>query len=729
MKLKQNPLDKLADIYKILPFYRDNAGAIHNIDEISQKNILAAMGANVKNNKDILENINKAICDDYKKILPSIIVLKKNDIPYKIEVNLNACAKTSGTLNWKIVCEDNKKFKGSIDILKLQIINRKKLNSKVYTKRTLLIDANIDYGYHLIEIEFDGKKSVAELVIVPDSCYVDPALKSNKLWGIAVQLYSLRHKNDWGIGDFTALKDMIDAAKKIGAEIIGINPICALFPERPNDASPYYTNDRRFLNFVYIDVEQVPEFKQILHLLSSDFMNNLKTAKNAEIIDYGLIYYLKLEALKKCYEYFISNPSKEFKKFKEFINEQGEALAEFSCFQSLSQHFAYKGAHYYGDWPKEYKNAASSEVADFKANNLNNIEFYSYLQWLAFCQLKDAAKYADKNLALGICFDLPVGEGNSAFVTWQKDSINVKNFSVGCPPDAKRPKGQNWSLAPENPTLMQENKYQSFKKQIIECMMFAKAIRIDHAMRLERLFWVKDAKISDDAPIIGSYIKYPLEDLTGIIALESHRHKCMVIGEDLGTLPSGFREKMWYKKILSTKEVFREHDDYGNLLKPEKYPELSTIMIGTHDNPTLNAFWQNIDIEVFKKYHLFVEENQYNLASNKRKSEKRKLLELLNDLDLWNNSPEEIKKYSEDKDVPKNLYKAFFEFIGMTKSMIAMIKIEDLLELKDMVNVPGTYLEHPNWRIRIKELPVNFHNIDKIISKANVLNKYRSKKL
>ena len=536
------------------------------------------------------------------------------------------------------------------------------------------------------------------VVVTPGQCWLPPAFcEGRRLWGIAAQLYLLRSETNWGIGDFRDLRRLVELAADRGADVIGLNPLHAMFPDDPEHASPYSPASRLLLNILNIDVTAVPELLNCLEMrdliASETFQQNVAACRAKHLVDYAEVTAIKLFVLEKL---FIAcrgaaDPLR-WRAFEAFRREQGETLERNCLFLALREHFANQdGASAdWRAWPKAYRDPASAAVTRFAAEKRHRTDFFAWLQWVADEQLGGAAAAAkDLGMAVGLYRDLAVGADRAGAETWADAAAVVSEAQVGAPPDIYNPAGQNWGLPPFNPRALREAGYRSFVQLLRANMRHAGGLRIDHAMGLQHLYWVPQGQ----QPSAGAYVQYPLEDLTGILALESHRHQCLVVGEDLGTVPEGFRERMAAANILSYRVLFFEQEpETRAFLRPSAYPALALAVVGSHDLPTFRGWWEGRDLDLKERLGLFPEPGD---ASHQRQMRERDRMQFVLAL-----RREGLLAPDGEPEIP-TLARATHVFLARTPSVLAMAQIDDLTDEVDPVNVPTTSEEHPNWRRRL----------------------------
>jgi 4-alpha-glucanotransferase len=410
-------------------------------------------------------------------------------------------------------------------------------------------------------------------------------------------------------------------------------------------------------------------------------------------VDYAVVAAIKLSVLEKLFDACrASADSGRWRVFETFRGEHGDMLERNCLFLALREHFAREEPSRadWHVWPEQYRDPASPAVARFAAVNRHRLDFLAWLQWVADAQLGAAAATArERGMAVGLYRDLAVGADRAGAESWADATAVVLAAQVGAPPDIYNPAGQNWGLPPFHPRALREEGYQSFIQLVRANMRHAGGLRIDHAMGLQHLYWVPQG----EEPSAGAYVRYPMEDLIGILALESHRHGCLIVGEDLGTVPEGFRERMAEANILSYRVLFFEQEpETSAFLPPNAYPELALATVGSHDLPTLRGWWEGRDLDLKEQLGLFPAVGE---ASRQRQARERDRMQLLQALRRERLLPD----YGEP-DIP-TLARAAHAFLARTPSVLAMAQIDDLTDEADPVNVPATSDEYPNWRRRL----------------------------
>ncbi|HVL58646.1 MAG TPA: 4-alpha-glucanotransferase, partial [Burkholderiaceae bacterium] len=405
-------------------------------------------------------------------------------------------------------------------------------------------------------------------------------------------------------------------------------------------------------------------------------------------VQYAAVAQLKLQALQALWaEFRARRGSPDWQPFDAFRRELGEPLELDCLFTALREFFAAQDpalADWHA-WPQPYRDRGSAEVARFADEHRDRIEFHVWLQWIADRQLADAAQAA-RSMAIGLYRDLAVGADRSGAETWVDPVAVVSGAHVGAPPDVYNQAGQDWGLPPFDPHALRNEGYRSFIELVRANMRHAGGLRIDHVMALEHLYWVPQG----EKPTAGAYVRYPLEDLVGILALESHRHRCLVVGEDLGTVPEGFRERMQRANILSYRVLFFENDG-GRFFAPDDYPPLALAVAGSHDLPTLRAWWLGSDIDLRERLGLFPNPDAVAEARAQRDRERERLLDALRAQGLLRNDSPSLEQFVD----------AAHAYLAATRSFLAVPQLDDVTGETEPVNVPATSTEHPNWRRRL----------------------------
>jgi 4-alpha-glucanotransferase len=524
-----------------------------------------------------------------------------------------------------------------------------------------------------------------------------------KSWGLFISLYAVRSLRNWGIGDFTDLKKIVAWIAGLHGGFVGINPLHAIPNTLPFGISPYSPITRLYKNYLYLDIEAVPEYAESgereAALSDPDIVNTIQELRQKPFVGYEEIAYLKAKVLRNCFEVFYKNHYREDtprgKQFREYLSLEGHPLESFALFMVIHEHMKKTGKYSWQEWPEEYHDCSGIEVREFAMSHKKDVLFSQYIQWIIDQQLESVGKEAGKRgMLLGLYQDLAIGSIGGGSDAWSNRNVFAYEAEVGAPPDDFSPDGQKWGFPPLIPEAQRETGYELFIQTIRKNMKRGGALRIDHALGMFRLFWIP----RDMHPKDGAYVNYPFEDLIRIIALESMRNKTVVIAEDLGTVGDNVRETLRRFKMLSYRLLYFERDyPDPSFSGPGKYPAMALCAVTTHDLPTLSGYWQGRDLEVSKKVGKYPEETLFNKRVEERERDKRLLISALKSRGVLR------KNYPLKGGMTDELCRAIYQYLSRTPCRMVVVNFDDILGTLDQQNLPGTVDEHPNW---IQKTPV-----------------------
>ncbi len=530
------------------------------------------------------------------------------------------------------------------------------------------------------------------MTVAPPECY-RPEAAERRRFGVTAMLYALRRAGDQGIGDFSTLALAGEAADGAGAAYFGVSPMHMLFPHDREQASPYHPSDRRFLDPMLIDVLDagLPRDENVEAALGA-LASSIAAATATRLVDYPAVWTVKRAALAALHAAFArarqARPADPvFAEHRAFIEAGGEALRRFAAFQAIAAGEA--GADW-RSWPDSLRDGDAKAIEVVIARDRDAFDFALFCQWLADRQLaRAAARSRERGLEIGFYRDLAVGAAPDGAEAWAHAGALAQGASVGAPPDPFSTRGQNWSLPAPNPLAGAREGWASLSALYAANMRHAGMLRIDHAMGLQRLFLIPEGA----RPADGAYLAYPLDDLIGHIALESQRAKCMVVGEDLGTVPEGFRARLTRANILGMRVLWFQRKG-ADFLPPAAYPPTSVACVATHDLPTLAGWWQGADIAEKLSLGLLTL-SAAGAAIAARLEEKRGLVAALVSAGLIASAP------SEDAPLDDATAAAVHALIGVSGSLLASAQFDDLVGEAVATNLPGTDRERPNWRVKL----------------------------
>lgn len=701
-------LARLSELAGILPTYSDNWQQQHITSPATQRLLLTAMGFDVSTPEKIATVIEERELRPWRRILEPVSVVRTRT-PWVRFVVQDAVA--AEEWEWRLDLEDGSSQHGQFRPQALPKIESKKIEGVAHTAWRLALPEQPVPGYHRLTLLRAGESfAVQAFIVAPASCYQPEAVAhSGRIWGPAVQLYSVRSERNWGIGDFTDLRLLLEQWAAQGADVIGINPLHALFPHNPEHASPYSPSSRLFFNILYLDVEAITDFHECeaarALLRTPEFQMRLEGLRATDLVDYAGVAALKLPMLEMLYRFFcerhLAAGSERATAFRAFQAREGERLYRHTLFEALQEHFHNQDPNIWGwpAWPEPYRHPESTEVREFETQYRDRIEFFAYLQWQADLQLAAAGwRSLELGLGVGLYLDLAISVDGGGAEAWANQALYAIGVGVGAPPELNNQLGQDWGLPPFVPDRLRETAYAPFIATLRHNMRHAGALRLDHVMGLMRQYWVPAGM----SPTDGAYVRYPFDDLLGILALESQRNRCLVIGEDLGTVPEEVRTALPPLGILSYRLLITEKEATGSFIAPTNYPAQALAAVTTHDLPTLPGYWQGRDIVQRTELQLFSSDEARWTQVVTRAQERAYLLLMLEQAGLL---PEgmTVNPVSLPAALPEFIL-AVYTYLARSPTKILMVQLEDILGVPDQVNIPSTTTQHPNWR---RKLPIH----------------------
>jgi 4-alpha-glucanotransferase len=698
-----HPIEHLASLHGIGHSYRDWRGEMREVSLEARSAILAALGVDTSDEAATASAISQHETVQWMRLLP-VVSIAEIDQPIQIPISVPEDLQAK-TLSWTITLEYGAVHTGTVELGRLPVVESGEADARTYVRRTLQLPAQLPLGYHTLDAVLDtGLTAQSRLIIAPSTCYQPEVItRGQRVWGIAVQLYSLRSERNWGIGDFGDLRELIRLVAPTGCQMIGLNPLHAVWPADPSQNSPYNPSNRLFLNVLYLSIPEVPEFAECepaqRHVAQREFQLMLQELRSTKNVDYARVAAAKFPVLRMLYAQFrashLGRDTSRALAFREFVQSHGDSLRLHALYDALDGHLRLQGPQYWGwpSWPDDYRDASSSTVNRFARERAEDVEYFLYLQWLAADQLAAAQREArEGGMSIGLYGDVAVGANAAGSETWSNRHLYLQAASVGAPPDALALKGQDWGIPPQDPNELRAQSYKPFVELVRNNMRHVAALRLDHVMTLYRLWWVPRGFSSKD----GAYVHYPVNDLMAILALESQRNQCVVIGEDLGTVAEPMVNAMDHYRAYHYKVLLFEQEPSGRFKPPSAYLRNALATVTTHDLPTLRGWWEEHDLDLRDRLDLYPSEQDKQQAHTTRASERLNLMEALVDAGLWRwNREQPLPQYS------AALSRAVHAFLGLSDANIALIQIEDLIGMTEPVNVPGTHTEHPNWQRKV----------------------------
>jgi len=572
-------------------------------------------------------------------------------------------------------------------------------------------------GYHdlRLEVEVEDRVHTGDqmLAIVPERCITPADLPgAARRFGVVANLYSVRSSRNWGVGDASDLAALLDWSGSAGAAFVGVNPLHAL-RNVGYDYSPYSPVSRLFRNVIYIDVTAVPELSESDEgraiLARDDVKRELGELRSESHVRYERVWRLKRMVLEALHRTFAiahrGGGTVRGQAYDAYIASQGTHLTTFATWMALDDHFqsdddsqsAGGGAArpaWWREWPEEFRDPASPAVVAFRQSSFEEYDFHRWLQFELDRQLENAARAGRAaGMAIGLYEDLAIGSSPNGSDTWAYPDLFLRGVSVGAPPDEYAAQGQNWGLPPIDPRRLRADRYRYWIMLLRSSLAHAGAVRIDHVLGLFRQFWIPEGKPGS----AGAYVRFPVDDLLGILALESVRQHAVVVGEDLGTVPPEVPPTLKRWGVLSSRVLFFERDLDGGFRSSASYEPLALAVADTHDMHTLRGYWEGTDLDVRRRVGLIASDEALEAARQQRRTERGALVQRLQE--------EGTLAPSGDGSPPSAaaIARGVHRFLCRSPAELVGLSLDDLAAETDPVNVPGVGLDvYPSWSRRMR---------------------------
>ena len=713
---EQSLLARLAERAGIATDYYDIAGTLHLTSDDTRRAILAAMGFAV----DSVASLTQALqawdeapwecpCDPVR-----ILRHAETGAPLSCYLVLEEGKEESAVVEWHIRDEANAVVQEGQAGPGLSAVEVRFLKGRRHVRIEIPAPHGLSLGYYRLTLRAEslvgGVEGAMRVIVAPRQCYVPPSLEANqRLWGLALQLYSLSSDRNWGCGDFTDLCRIVEwAGKELGAGVIGLNPLHALRNTTPYHISPYAPYSRLYLNELYIDLDRLPEWHESeeaqRQFLDPGFQATLQALRKTRQVDYNAVATAKRRMLDLAYSTFLTEaysgeephlqPNTERAwRFERFIQSEGAPLELYATFQVLEEErrLVQSTSSTWHDWPTHYL-TPGHQVREYATRHRKRVHFFQYIQWVASEQLNDIQRTAEQlAMGIGLYHDVALGADRNGAEAWIYQSVLALGADCGAPPDPFAPEGQNWGLPPINPHALRASGYELMIQLLRNNFRSGGAIRLDHVMAFFRLFWIPRGRPASE----GTYVQYPFEDLLAIVALESVRSKTLVIGEDLGTVPDWVREQLAKARVLSYRVFYFERGGNGAWKSPGDYPVQSLAVVTTHDLPTLAGFWAGEDLHVRSGLGAFPDDTARRHAWEERQRDKAGILHALQREHLLPTGVTE--DLATAPAMTAELCQAIHLYLARTPSYVVLANLEDGLGELSQTNLPGTVDSHPNW--------------------------------
>lgn len=696
----QQLLERVAALRGIDPGFWDIWGRYHATSPEALRVLLRAMGT-VADDAESLERSSSALTSsEWKRLLPPAVVVSESSAA---ELVLSVPAELSGEIaHISVRREDGHMAECELSLTDLPEAGSLEKDGQTWVHKRLRCPIDLPLGYHDISVQVGSTRADTRYIVTPDRAWTDPHLShGGRAAGIAVSLYGVRSDRNWGCGDFRDLLDIIDwVSEQLEASFVALNPLHAIHNRRPFNTSPYLPNCIFYQNFLYLDVEGMDDFANCRRARqlrqSSAVVAEIEDLRRSPFVEYERVSALKLKFLKLLFVQFLREQrtgSARAHEFESYIANEGDLLEKFATYCALDEHLHHLNPDIWTwkDWPAPYQDPESEETRAFRKKHWRRVMFYRYLQWQIDIQLGRAQQRArGRHLPIGLYHDLALATDQFGSDLWAHRPFFVAGCRVGSPPDDFAPNGQDWGFPPPNAERHREDGYRLFAESIRKNCRHGGALRIDHVMRLFRLYWIPDGYDATK----GAYVRERSNDFVRILALESVRNRVIVVGEDLGTVEPEVRETLERFGILSYRLFYFEKNERGEFRRDDEYPRQALVSSTTHDLPTLAGFWVAADVEARRAAGVLDDEG-FRSQIAMRALEKQKMLDLLFRLGLMpTHLPRQADAYPE---LTGDLHNAIIGFLARTPSQLLAINQEDLTKERYQQNLPGTTWQYPNW--------------------------------
>lgn len=655
-------LEKLFYLCGISADYLDYSGQRREVPLAQRQRVLRLMGLEPQDPAALSATVERLDTDPWRRWLPhySVVASVSPEIVLRIHPD-----QLAATFTWELIQEDGEALKGDCQLDTLPEVGDYHADGVRYSARQLPLPA-LALGYHTLRVTDGVQTASSRVMACPDRFYASEELDRKRLWGISCQLYTLRSGRNWGVGDFTDLLELLPLAAAAGADLVGLNPLHAPCSGGDAMASPYSPSDRRFLNPQYIDPEREPEWETVAATLVTPAWQERRDRLRAmSLVDYEAVNQLKYEALEAMFSVFRREQRKagteRGRAFRRFVAAGGSTLEGFA---------RYEAGH--NVWARTCRAEP---------------QFHAWLQWLASCQLQHCQQAALAcGMRIGLMRDLAVGAVGHGCEVEQARGLYLTEASIGAPPDPFAPHGQDWGLPVPHPLRLRESGFRFFIDLLHKNMSACGALRMDHVMALMRLWWC----LHDEDDHAGLYVFYPRDEMLALLRLESWRHQCVVVGEDLGVVPDEFRQAMRCSALLGNRLFYFEQHHDGRFRAPAELAEDVLLMVTNHDVPTLADWWQGSDLQRRHDLGLIPDADALARQVQQREADRAQLRTWLDANGLL---PAAV-----GAELDMALCSAIHQGCARGASRLLLLQLEDLQLLAEPVNIPGTWREYPNWR-------------------------------
>jgi 4-alpha-glucanotransferase len=673
-------LQKLADAHGVGTSFQGWDGLPHSVAEGTLIKVLAALGVDAGTNQAIEAALAEAELAPWRRMLPPAVVIQQGE-----PVLVPAHVPNGASVQLSIALEDGAGF---VDAVQQEVWEQPMDVDGVATRRiTFALPQDLPLGWHTLNVRAEGASASATLVVTPRQLTTAKPLEQRRGWGLATQLYSVRSRRSWGIGDFADLADLAAISGERGADYVLVNPLHAAEPVPPVQPSPYSPSTRRFFNPLYIRVEAIPELAYLKprRRAAVEKLREEVAVLNRDgaRLDRNAVYGAKLQALEMLY-HARRSPARQAA-FEEFCRISGQGLDDFALWSAIREDLAADDPL----WTDPTWALGTPEAEALREKLADRIGFHRWLQWICDEQLEEAQRVALRSgMRLGVVHDLAVGVDHSSADAWTLRDVLTPATSVGAPPDMYNQQGQDWGQPPWHPARLAEAGYIPFRNMLATVLRHAGGIRVDHILGLFRLWWIPVG----NAPGDGAYVRYDHEALIGILALEAQRAGAVVIGEDLGTFEPWVRDYLAARGILGTSILWFEYDG-DSPLAPEKYRTQALASVNTHDLPPTAGYLAGDHVALRSGLGLLERSEEEERAEHNASLEK--MLALVRERGYLPGKTATGTAETEEQTI-----EALHLLLTQTPSVLLGVALVDAVGERRVQNQPGTTEAlYPNWQV------------------------------
>jgi 4-alpha-glucanotransferase len=672
-------LVQLAHAYGVATEFWDWRGQHTTVSRRSVLAVLAALGVDATGPVAVTAALSEVRDRPWRQVLPDVVVVREGG---RVRVAVHVDHGTSVDVWVELESGGGRRQVEQED----RWVDPRVVDGRLIGEASFLLPDDLPTGWHRLHARHAGGLADRPLVVTPQRLELPPELAERRAWGFMTQLYSVRSRDSWGLGDLADLAELVDwSARRHGAGFVLVNPMHAAQPVPPMEPSPYLPTSRRFLNPIYLRVEDI---REVAYLASTDRaviewqaeeVRALNTHQGE--LDRDAVWAAKRSALESVYA-APRSPARQAA-FEAFCAGEGEGLVDFATWCALAERYGLPTRV----WPAHVRDPRSATVEGLRRELADRVRFHMWLQWCLDEQAERCQRTADKaGMPIGVVHDLAVGVHPDGADAWALSDVLAQGVTVGAPPDAFNQVGQDWSQPPWRPDRLAELGYAPYRDMLRTVLRHGGALRVDHIIGLFRLWWVPEGMRADT----GTYVRYDHEALVGILALEAQRAGAFIIGEDLGTVEPWARDYLRERGLLGTSILWFEKDGSGRPLRPEAWRELCLATVTTHDLPPTAGYLTGEHIDLRQRLGLLTRPLAEEAAVDE--ADREAVLGLLRDLGLLGDTSGERERVE-----------ALHRFLTWTPAKLIGVALADAVGDRRAMNQPGTSDEYPNWRLPLAD--------------------------